>query len=113
MQWLNAFSVLRMLSEYVGEDKFLKGVSIYLNAHLFGNTVTSDLWEGVSAATGIDVAKFMANWIKNAGYPVLTVTESAEGIQVRQDRFLETGPANQKDNKTIWYMPLFHMRIVT
>src|SRR5882672_814609 len=39
------------------------------------------------------------------GYPVLTVTESKAGIQVRQDRFLESGPADPKENETIWYIP--------
>jgi len=44
--------VLRMLSHYVGEEKFLKGVSIYLKKHLYANTVSKDLWEGISEATG-------------------------------------------------------------
>lgn len=36
---------------------------------------------------------------------MLTVTETKDGIKVRQDRYLETGPADQKDNQTIWYVP--------
>ena len=36
------------------------------------------------------------------GYPVITVTEKEGGILVRQDRFLETGPADPKHNETIW-----------
>ena len=36
------------------------------------------------------------------GYPVITVTEKEGGILVRQDRFLETGPADPKDNESIW-----------
>jgi len=36
------------------------------------------------------------------GYPVLTVTETPTGIKVRQDRFLESGPAKPEDNETIW-----------
>jgi len=44
----------------------------------------------------------MENWITKIGYPVLTVTENANGITVRQDRFLETGAAEPKDNETIW-----------
>ena len=40
------------------------------------------------------------------GYPVITVTEKANGIFLRQDRFLETGPVtNPKDNETIWFVP--------
>ena len=44
-----------MLSKYVGEDKFLKGVSLYLKKHLYSNTVSDDLWEGIGEATGTHV----------------------------------------------------------
>jgi hypothetical protein len=44
-----------MLSEFVEEDMFLKGVSIYLKKHLYGSTVSRDLWEGVAEATGIQI----------------------------------------------------------
>jgi len=37
---------------------------------------------------------------------VLTVTETRDGIKVRQDRYLETGPAEEKDNQTTWTIPL-------
>lgn len=56
--------VLRMLLHYVGEDRFLKGVSLYLKNHLYGNSVTNDLWEGISQTAGLDVSKIMDNWIK-------------------------------------------------
>ena len=45
-------TVLRMLSNFIGEEKFLKGVSIYLKKHLFANSVTRDLWEGIQEASG-------------------------------------------------------------
>lgn len=37
------------------------------------------------------------------GYPVVSVAERGDGILVRQDRFLETGPVDHKNNQTIWY----------
>lgn len=40
------------------------------------------------------------------GFPVLTVTEKEDSIHVRQDRFLETGPAKEEDNQTIWCVHL-------
>ena len=52
-----------MLANYVGEDVFLKGVSIYLKKHLYGNSVTNDLWSGIAEASGIDVLKVMNNWV--------------------------------------------------
>ena len=54
---------MRMLANYVGEDVFLKGVSIYLKKHLYGNSVTNDLWSGIAEASGIDVPKMMNNWV--------------------------------------------------
>jgi Peptidase family M1 domain len=45
-------AVLRMLSNYVGEELFLKGVSLYLKKKLYANSVTNDLWEGIGRATG-------------------------------------------------------------
>ncbi|KAI8998978.1 leucyl aminopeptidase [Trametes punicea] len=106
LSYAKAASVLRMLASYVGEERFLKGVSIYLKKHMYKNSVTKDLWEGIEAATGLDVPKMMDNWVKKMGYPVITVTEQEGGISVRQDRFLETGPADPKDNETIWTLPL-------
>ena len=52
-----------MLANYVKEDVFLKGVSIYLKKHLYGNSVTKDLWLGIEEASGIDVPKIMDNWV--------------------------------------------------
>ena len=42
-----------MLSDYIGEEKFLKGVSIYLKKHLYANAVTRNLWEGIQEASGM------------------------------------------------------------
>jgi aminopeptidase 2 len=69
LSYAKAASVLRMLSEYVGEDRFLKGVSIYLKNNLFANTVSRDLWEGISEATGKDIPKIMDAWVSKARRP--------------------------------------------
>ncbi|KAK7047299.1 Aminopeptidase 2 mitochondrial [Paramarasmius palmivorus] len=106
LSYSKAASVLRMLSDYVGEEHFLKGVSIYLKDHLYGNSVTKDLWKGISTATGINVAEMMDAYITKAGYPVIQVTETENGIRLRQDRFLKTGIATGSDNETIWHVPL-------
>ena len=57
-----------MLSNYVGESVFLKGVSIYLKKHLYGNSVTNDLWSGIAEASGVDVPKVMNNWVTKVCY---------------------------------------------
>lgn len=99
-------SVLRMLSKLVGEDVFLKGVSIYLKKLAYGNSVTADLWNGISEASGKDVPRIMKNWILQQGFPVLTVSEEADSIKVRQNRFLTTGDVKSEEDETLWYVPL-------
>ncbi|GJE96509.1 aminopeptidase [Phanerochaete sordida] len=106
MSYDKGATILRMLSGYVTEEKFLKGASLYLKKHLYGNAVTKDLWRGVAEASGMDVPRIMDNWVKKTGFPIVQVTELDGGIRVRQDRFLETGPADPKDNETIWSIPL-------
>ncbi|KAG9049074.1 Aminopeptidase 2 mitochondrial [Tulasnella sp. UAMH 9824] len=106
LSYSKAASVLRMLSDYVGEETFLRGVSIYLSQHLYGNSVTRDLWKGIGEASGLDIPKMMDNWILKIGYPVVTVKESGDSIAVRQDRFLSTGDPSEKENETLWQIPL-------
>ncbi|KAI0051304.1 leucyl aminopeptidase [Auriscalpium vulgare] len=106
LSYAKGASVLRMLSKHVGEDKFLKGVSIYLKKHLFANSVSRDLWEGIGEVTGTDIPKLMDAWVTKIGFPVVTVTETGDAIRVRQDRFLEDGAAKPQDNETIWTVPL-------
>ncbi|KAE8222062.1 hypothetical protein CF319_g4685 [Tilletia indica] len=99
-------SVLNMLSHMIGQDVFLKGVSIYLKNHLYGNAVTADLWKGISESSGLDVGKIMGPWVLKQGFPVLTVTEEADSIKVRQNRFLATGDVKPEEDETLWYVPL-------
>ncbi|KAI0253583.1 leucyl aminopeptidase [Lactifluus subvellereus] len=106
LSYSKAASVLRMLSKFVGEDKFLKGVSLYLKKHVYSNTVSRNLWEGIGEATELDILRMMDSWVSEMGFPVLTVTETPTGIKVRQDRFLEEGPARPEDNEIIWSVPL-------
>ncbi|KAG8726240.1 Aminopeptidase 2 mitochondrial, partial [Ceratobasidium sp. 428] len=63
LSYSKAASMLRMLARYVGEDVFLKGVSIYLKKRLYGNSDPQDLWDGISEAAGVDVGKIMKNWV--------------------------------------------------
>ncbi|KAJ7276711.1 hypothetical protein C8J57DRAFT_1061552, partial [Mycena rebaudengoi] len=104
LSYSKAAAVLRMLSDYVGEEKFLEGVSLYLKNKLYGNSVTNDLWDGISKATGLDIHGLMDNWMTKIGFPLITVTETPDGIHVRQDRFLENGDALAEENETIWFV---------
>ncbi|PLW07667.1 hypothetical protein PCASD_21723 [Puccinia coronata f. sp. avenae] len=99
-------SILKMLANFVGKERFLHGVSLYLKAHLYGNGTTKDLWSGITKATGQDINKIMSNWTGKVGFPVLTVSEEADGLKVSQKRFLSTGDPKPEEDETLWFVPL-------
>lgn len=100
-------SVLRMLMYVVGEEKFFKGVSLYLKKHLYGNAEMQDLWDGISAAVGKDVREMMESWTLRVGFPVVRVDEVGDGkIKLSQHRFLSTGDVKPDEDETVWWVPL-------
>lgn len=97
-------SVLRMISKYMGEDKFIQGIRDYIQKHAYGNTTTSDLWAALKAASGQPIDHVMDVWTKNVGFPVVTVTEKPDQgvISVKQNRFLRTGDVKPEEDQTIF-----------
>ncbi|HEY4332342.1 MAG TPA: M1 family metallopeptidase [Ilumatobacteraceae bacterium] len=85
-------ALLRMLQQYLGEERFRQGVNNYLRAHAYGNTETGDLWDGIEAITTADggnepVRELMDSWIWQAGYPLVSASISANNLVLRQERF--------------------------
>lgn len=95
-----------MLSTYLGQKTFLKGVAKYLKKHAYGNATTEDLWAALGEESGQDVAGFMRTWIKVIGFPVLNVTEEGDNIHIAQSRFLSTGDVKPEEDTTTWWIPL-------
>ncbi|KAL8969316.1 MAG: hypothetical protein Q9197_004404 [Variospora fuerteventurae] len=106
ISYLKGSSVIRMLSNHLGVDTFLRGVSNYLKAHAYGNATTNDLWAALSKTSGKDVNGFMDPWIRKIGFPLLTVAEEPGQIGVRQSRFLLTGDVKVEEDETLWWIPL-------
>lgn len=106
ISYLKGCSVIRMLANHLGVKTFLKGVSIYLKKHTYGNAKTVALWDALSEASGTDVPALMAPWIEKIGFPVLTVAEEPGQISVKQSRFLSTGDVKPEEDTTTWWVPL-------
>jgi aminopeptidase 2 len=49
-----------MLASHIVAETFLKGVSVYLKGHLYGNTTSKDL---LTEASGIDVGDILKEWM--------------------------------------------------
>ncbi|KAH8399409.1 hypothetical protein KR215_009735, partial [Drosophila sulfurigaster] len=84
-----AGSILRMLENLVGSEKFEKAVTNYLIKFKYGNTVTDDFLTEVAALVDdFDVKHLMRTWTEQMGYPVLYVSRSFAGFTITQQRFL-------------------------
>jgi puromycin-sensitive aminopeptidase len=68
-------SVLRMLERYLGAEVFRDGVRDYLASHAYANTVTSDLWDALEAASGQPVRSLMDSWILQGGHPLVSLAD--------------------------------------
>ncbi|SCU86799.1 LAMI_0D03642g1_1 [Lachancea mirantina] len=98
-------SLLRMISKWLGEDVFIKGVSQYLAKFKYGNAKTEDLWDALSQASGKDVRKVMDIWTKKVGFPVVTVEEKGNEITFQQNRYLTTNDVTASEDETLY--PVF------
>jgi puromycin-sensitive aminopeptidase len=99
-------AVVRMLEQYLGEDRFREGIRHYMSTHAYGNTDTTDLWDAVEAASGEPVRRIMDSWIFQGGHPIVSVDTAADGHVLRfgQERFryVPDGGAGA----TRWAVPL-------
>ena len=101
-------SVLRMLEQHLGADRFRDGIRRYLAKHQYGNTETSDLWDALEEETGEPVRTTMDAWIYQRGYPIISVSKSADGsngVALNQSRFLYQEDGDDPD-ETLWPVPL-------
>jgi puromycin-sensitive aminopeptidase len=82
-------SVLRMIEQHVGAERFREGVRRYLRAHLFANTETSDLWEAIGdAVKDASIVPMMDSWVFRGGVPLVEVSRQQDTVVLSQRRFL-------------------------
>ncbi|XP_070256863.1 aminopeptidase N [Myotis yumanensis] len=87
-------SVIRMLSSFLTEDLFKKGLASYLQTFSYKSTTYLDLWEhlqkAVSQQTAVTLPKtvktIMDPWILQMGFPVITLDTKTGSIS--QKHFL-------------------------
>ncbi|XP_070690387.1 aminopeptidase N-like [Pempheris klunzingeri] len=112
-------AVLRMLSEFLTEPVFAKGLSSYLNTFAFGNTVYTDLWDHLQQAVentpGMHIPRtvhdIMNRWTLQMGFPVVTIDTRTGSIT--QKHFL-LDPESVVDRPSqfnyLWFVPIKWMK---
>ncbi|ERE79859.1 aminopeptidase N isoform X3 [Cricetulus griseus] len=108
-------SVIRMLSSFLTEDLFKKGLSSYLHAFEYSNTVYLDLWEHLQKAVDaqttiklpVPVRTIMDRWILQMGFPVITLDTTTGDIS--QEHFLldpQSNVTRPSEFNYIWIVPI-------
>lgn len=103
ISYLKGCSILEMISGYLGEKTFLKGVALYLNRNKFSNATMNDLFGCIGEVANIDLLSRIKPWILDVGYPIINVKEQDGKTIVEQERFLASGDSKQASS---WWIPL-------
>jgi puromycin-sensitive aminopeptidase len=102
-------SVMRMLEQFVGDEKFRNGIREYIKANEYGNASGESLWSAVSAQCGKDVSKIMHTWVYQEGYPLVSVENvdpATAKMEISQKRFTFKRSQKEAAVETVWDIPL-------
>lgn len=107
-------TVVRMAASVLGPENFRRGLQIYMARHKYSNTVTRDLWNAWTEASGVDMIALMTSWTEQMGYPYLSVVAQAYNadtatvdIELEQNWFLADGSTTPEEAASkIWSIPL-------
>ncbi len=66
-------AVLGMLEQWIGEERFRRGLASYMKARRLSSATAGDLWFHIGRASGRDVAAVAASWTDQPGFPLIDV----------------------------------------
>jgi aminopeptidase N len=88
LPYVKGLTLLRMLESHVGAEKWQEGVRNYLEKYAWGNATEPDLWNEISAVSGIDISMIAGGYLNQPGFPLLTFDKNGA---VFQERYLPYG----------------------
>ncbi|KAE8296863.1 Aminopeptidase N [Larimichthys crocea] len=107
-------SVLRMLSDFLTEEVFTKGLQTYLAEFAFGNANYTDLWKHLQMAVDANktelpdsVQNIMNTWVLQMGFPVVTIDTTTGAVS--QKHFLldpDSNVTTESPYNYEWIVPI-------
>lgn len=86
--------ILGMINEHTGRNIWTRGVSYYILDRQMESASPQDLYNAIQRSfdednpiSNLNFTLLMSPWFDLAGFPVLTVSRSYEGISLRQEGF--------------------------
>ncbi|TVU09291.1 hypothetical protein EJB05_42754 [Eragrostis curvula] len=95
-------SVIRMLQNYLGAERFQKALAAYIRKYAYSNAKTEDLWAVLEEKTGEPVKNLMTTWTKQQGYPVINANLKGDYLELEQAQFLLDGSSGPG----MWIVPI-------
>ena len=103
-------SVLRMLEQLIGINKFKNGIQEYIKKHEYDNASTKDLWTALEKYSSLPITKIVSTWTQQTGYPLVTFEEikknQTPGLEIRQKRFTYDNLLKKSTDNEIWQIPI-------
>jgi puromycin-sensitive aminopeptidase len=99
-------AILRMIEGYLGEERFRDGIRLYMRKHREANATADDLWGALAESSGQPILELANGWIRQVGYPLVSVAQRAGEFVVRQRRFFSDPETKEEGAATRWFVPL-------
>jgi aminopeptidase N len=101
-------AVLGMLEQWLGPDRFRRGLVAYMKSQRLSNATAGDLWFHIGRASGLDVAGVAASWTDQQGFPLVRASRRCESgrqtLELAQSRFRSDDTAAA--SAQLWKIPL-------
>lgn len=101
-------AVIRMFEQWIGPEKFQKGVQNYMRKYADKNSTAPEFLAAISDAAGRDITSAFNSFLDQAGVPLITVDLRCDSgrprLQVEQQRSLPIG--SKGDAKQNWLVPV-------
>jgi tricorn protease interacting factor F2/3 len=95
-------SVLRMIENYLGEEKFKDGLRNYIKKFSYQNAQAEDLWNSLEEVSQVNVKEIMKDYLEKTGFPQVEIKKENGNYLLKQKRFLFL----EGDRSEIWKIPM-------
>ena len=99
-------AILRMIEAWLAEDRFRDGIRLYMRRHKEANATADDLWGALADASGEPILELANGWIRQVGYPLVSVATRGRKVTLRQRRFFSDPEARENGSPTRWLVPV-------
>src|SRR2546423_15462934 len=89
-----------------GADGSREGIRLYMRKYREASATADDLWGALAESSGQPILELANGWIRQVGYPLLSVSEGDGRLVLRQRRFFSDPEAKEEGLQARWLVPI-------